>query len=164
MSINAHVMEWAAKWGIPRSALLELFDHSMSNDNPLAGMSEESVSQRIELHASKQGARLWRNNVGAYQDDNGNFVRYGLCNKSKQMNKKLKSSDFIGITPVTVTPQMVGGVVGIFTAVEAKKGDWKWSGSNHEIAQDAYIKLVQSLGGIGGFENGSGLFYREMGR
>ena len=150
------LLAWASKWGIPPAALTELFDHPVTS-TPLAGMSEAAVQQRVELAASKQGARLWRNNVGACEDQNGNHIRYGLANRSSQQNKHIKSSDLIGITPVRVVPSMVGGILGVFTAIECKHGGWNYKGDDHEQAQDRFLKLVQSLGGIAKFENGSTL-------
>jgi len=152
------LLTWASKWGIPPAALVELFDYEPTpTPTPLSGMSEAAVQQRVELAASKDGARLWRNNVGACLDQHGNMVRYGLANKSAQQNRHIKSSDLIGITPVRVLPNMVGGVLGVFTAIKCKNGSWKWKGDEHEQAQDRFLKLVQSLGGIARFENGSEL-------
>ena len=136
--------------------LIELLDVPVM-ETPLKGMSEAAVSQRVELDACKRGARLWRNNVGACEDSRGNFIRYGLMNKSKQQNKMIKSSDLIGITPITITEDMVGQTVGVFTAVEVKKGSWNYSGNEHELAQSRFLELVKALGGIAKFENGSGL-------
>jgi len=115
--------------------------------------SEQAVQQALQLKASKMGARLWRNNVGVLFDDRGVPIRYGLCNETSQENKNLKSSDLIGITPVTITPDMVGRTVGVFTAYECKKEGWYYTGNNREKAQLAFINLVQQLGGRGGFVN-----------
>ncbi len=114
--------------------------------------SEAAVQQQTQLTASKNGARMWRNNVGAYYDDQDVLRRYGLCNESKQMNELYKSSDLIGITPVVITADMVGQTVGIFTAYECKREGWKRSPNNkHEQAQENFINVVLSMGGIGGF-------------
>jgi len=150
------LLTWASKWGIPPAALTELFDYPVSA-TPLEGMSEAAVLQRVELAVSKRGGRVWRNNVGACTDEYGNHIRYGLANRSSQQNKHIKSSDLIGITPIRVVPSMVGGIVGIFTAIECKHGGWTYKGDDHEQAQDRFLKLVQSLGGIGEFENGTTL-------
>lgn len=152
MNIN----EWAIKWNIPLEALSDL----LNEPNPEVihpGMSEASVQQRVRLAGSKKGMRLWRNNVGAYKDEYGNFIRYGLANESKEMNKKIKSSDLIGITPHVMRDCDVGKTVGIFTAIEVKGGDWKYKGNDHEKAQAFFIKVVASLGGIGGFANSEGI-------
>jgi ribosomal protein S19 len=36
----------------------------------------------------------------------------------------MKSVDYIGITTITITQQMVGQKIGVFTAVETKRDDW----------------------------------------
>ncbi len=113
--------------------------------------SEEGVSKRVRVKEASDGNILFRNNVGAMQGDNGRVIRYGLANDSKQMNAKFKSSDLIGITPVTVSQFMVGQVLGVFTAVECKKPGWKYTGTDHEQAQLKFIELVISKGGLGRF-------------
>lgn len=119
----------------------------------MSGMSEASIQQRLRLWASKRGVRLWRNNVGVLKDERGVPVRYGLANESKAMNQNIKSSDLIGITPVTVTPDMVGKTLGVFTAYECKAEDWSYRANKREIAQLKWLELVQSLGGIAQFIN-----------
>ena len=147
------VQEWAIRWGVSQQALDELFSHDESYSVVHDGMSETSVQQRVRLEGSKRGMRLWRNNVGAHKDKYGNFIRYGLANESKEMNKKIKSSDLIGITPYRVSVRDVGTILGVFTAVEVKQGDWKFKGDDHELAQQNFINLVRSMGGFATFAN-----------
>jgi len=115
--------------------------------------TETEVQNDVLLVTSKQGSRMWRNNVGVAKRADGTPVRYGLANVTKAMNKNLKSSDLIGITPTIITQEMVGLTVGVFTAIECKKGDWKYTNTEREIAQDRYINLVKSLGGYACFCN-----------
>ena len=125
-----------------------------------AGVSEAAVQQNLRLEASKRGIRLWRNNVGACQDENDRHIRYGLANDSQKMNKVIKSSDLIGITPHLVMPGDVGNVHGIFTSVEAKKADWEFGRAKigeqaeREAAQLAWLQLVVALGGRAMFATG----------
>ena len=65
----------------------------------------------LSLVAMSDYATMFRNNVGALQAPNGAYVRYGLCRGS---------ADTIGWTSVTVTPDMVGSTVAVFTSVEIK--------------------------------------------
>ncbi len=117
--------------------------------------SEAKVQQDAQLEASYGGGRLWRNNSGAYLDRRGVQVRYGLGNVSKKVNKRVKSSDLIGITPVRIVPAMVGKVVGVFTAVECKKQGWKFNPKNDdEVAQEHFHDIVRGLGGLAKFEAG----------
>lgn len=54
-------------------------------------------------------------------------------------------SDLIGITPVTVTEQMVGHVVGVFVAIENKSDTGESSPE-----QKTFIKNIKSVGGRAG--------------
>lgn len=148
--------EWARAWNIPQDALRDLQRRTTHTEDVLPkGSGEARAQQEARLRASRGGARLWRNNVGAWRDpEAGTLVRYGLCNESKAMNEQFKSSDLIGITPVVVPHTWVGYTVGIFTAIEMKEPGWKWSGKGREVAQRRYIDLVQSLGGYGYFSTG----------
>lgn len=111
-------------------------------------MKEGEVSRLIRLEASRKRVYLWRNNVGATYTRNGSFLRYGLANESKEMNRKLKSGDLIGIRPIVIEQWMVGGVIGQFVSRECKKSNWKESKTSpREIAQRAWRDLIIRLGG-----------------
>lgn len=115
-------------------------------------MLESAVQQRVRLELARTGALVWRNNVGACEDKTGRIIRYGICNESAQMNRSLASSDLIGITPIVVTPEMVGKTLGVFTAAECKHSDWHLTpGDKRAQAQLRFIDLVRSVGGIAGF-------------
>lgn len=116
-------------------------------------MTESALQARIRQIYSERGWRLWRNNVGAFKTTDGGFVRYGLCNDSAAMNKRLKSSDLVGIRPVTVTDAMVGKIIGQFVAIECKHPGWQYKGTDRERAQLRFLDLILSLGGYGRFES-----------
>ncbi len=150
---------WAIKHGVSFEALTELraLMTGVSTEPPqVPGESEAAVQNRIRLEASRKGLRIWRNNVGAMMDDNGNFIRYGLCNDSKQMNQLIKSSDLVGIRPVTITQNHVGQVIGQFVAREVKAANWHYTGSKREEAQLRFLELVIALGGDAQFANREG--------
>lgn len=154
-----NLLQWAAKWGIPYEAIYDLrreFGTVDTDPAPIRGASEAAVQNNVRLEASRKGLRLWRNNVGACMDDAGNFIRYGLANDSKKMNDLIKSSDLIGIRPVTVTQDHVGLIIGQFVAREVKSGDWSYSGTDRERAQLRFLELVASLGGDAAFAVGEG--------
>ncbi len=116
-------------------------------------MSEQGAQNRVRWEAAQLGMPLWRNNSGAFKDDRGQMVRFGLGNDSPRLNKLWKSSDLIGIVPVTIQPHHVGRLAGIFAAVEMKDPA-TWRGepkSEHETAQANFIATVQQYGGVGGF-------------
>lgn len=114
-------------------------------------MSESKQQSLIRLAASKRGILLFRNNVGALLDNRGIPVRYGLANESKAMNKKIKSSDLIGIRPVVITEDMVGQTIGQFVSIEMKTEDWKYTGNERELAQNAWLDLINKHGGFAFF-------------
>ena len=97
---------------------------------------------------------IWRNNSGACYDDTGRMIRYGLGNDSAQINREIKSSDLIGITPVLITPAMYGQILGVFTAYECKPSDWKFRPSDDRArAQLKFHDIVRNAGGYAGFVN-----------
>jgi len=155
--MNNQIQQWAIKYGIPPLAYHELVRILKEPSGPISltkqpEQSEAAVQQKVTLSWSQMGGILWRNNVGVASDMSGRPVRYGLANLSKRMNEQVKSSDLIGVTPVLVTADMVGRVVGVFTAPECKHGGWRWGeDKRREVPQNAYHEIVRSLGGIAGF-------------
>ena len=147
-----NIYEWAMRWGVPEAAVNELIcdlrctddllDRDQARDN-----GETWAQQNVRVDAAEDGARLWRNNVGGAYTQDGGFVRYGLCNDSKRMNTRIKSSDLVGIRPVTIGPEHLGRVLGQFVAREVKKPGWVFKGTAREVAQERFLKLVLSLGG-----------------
>ncbi len=133
------------------------------------GHSEEWAQAQDRMAAARAGGLLWRNNVGALKTKEAHVcpackfpfevvrppLRWGVCNDSSKLNKKLKSSDLIGIKPLLITAAHVGTVVGQFAAVEEKKPGWKWSGNAREQAQAAYGALVMKAGGHFEFSTGA---------
>lgn len=106
-----------------------------------APVTEAEVQQAVRLRAPLIGWCLWRNNSGAFEDKSGRWVRYGLANESKALNKKLKSSDLIGFDNM-----------GFFTAVECKHSLWVFNPNDeHEVAQLEFINHVRNGGGRAGF-------------
>lgn len=157
-----NLAQWGIKWGVPIEAVQDLrrefglvnTDSFPSNNTE----SETAVQTRIRLEASKKGCRLWRNNVGAFD---ARFppspgTRWGLCNETKAMNENIKSSDLIGVRPLLITQNHVGGIVGQFIAREVKAANWSYSGTQREEAQLNFLNLVASMGGDAAFANREG--------
>jgi len=109
----------------------------------------------VRFQAANQGVTLWRNNVGVAEDSSGNVFRYGLCNDSKKINERFKSSDLIGFRPLMIQPSMVNRVIAQFVAVECKSGDWKFKGTDREKAQQNFLDVVTGGGGVGAFSTGN---------
>lgn len=117
-------------------------------------MIEQDIQNSIRIEASTYGSHLLRNNSGAAIDQKtGRPVRFGLGNDSKQINKVRKSSDLIGVTPYIVRPQDVGKLIGVFTAVEAKRSGWHYTNTPEQIAQLNFINIITECGGLAGFAN-----------
>lgn len=136
-------------------AAKELFESLNLNPlTPLPDASEAAIQVNVRLAASKAKWAVWRNNTGVLQDERGVPVRFGLCNDSKQLNARYKSSDLIGLRPVLITQEMVGKVIGQFVAREVKHGGWHYKATEREKAQAAFLALVNSMGGDGKFTTG----------
>jgi len=153
--------QWAIKWGVPFEAIEDLRrEFGIVNTDPEPGqdLKPEAVVQNIvRAEGSSKGLRLWRNNSGVAMDENGDrTVRYGLCNDSKKINKKIKSSDLIGIRPRFIMPADVGTVLGQFVARECKPTGWTYRSTEREVAQLKFLELVASLGGDASFAIGEG--------
>lgn len=143
--------QWAQRWGVPSLAVADLVAMLGVASEPQSkytdAQSEQGVQARERLVASRAGGRLWRNNSGAFQDTHGSWIRYGLCNDSKRVNRSIKSADLIGIMPIVITQTMVGTIVGQFVAREVKSPGWKYTGTDREEAQRNFLTLVTALGG-----------------
>lgn len=131
-------VEWLARFPEAAAALREM---TVQTGGAASG-SEAAIQAAIRIEAARRGQYLTRNNKGALKDSNGRFVRFGLANGSKQESDTFASADLIGIYPVTVTPDMVGSVIGQFYSVEVKK-----PGGRVAKAQENWAALVTARGG-----------------
>ena len=132
------------------------------------GRSEDWVQSNLRMAAAREGAVMWRNNVGATKTKETHVcpscrfkfevmkppLRWGLCNDSSKLNACLKSSDLVGVVPRVISSSDVGKTLGQFAAIEAKRPSWQWKGDKHEHAQAAYGSLVMSKGGLFTFSTG----------
>ncbi len=100
--------------------------------------AETDIQQRIRLAVgTRSDLRLFRNNTGTLPDPRtGRPVQFGLARGS---------ADLIGWRTVTITPEMVGQRVAIFTSIEVK------TITGHLTpAQQAWMGTVRTAGGIAG--------------
>ena len=99
-------------------------------------MSNEAyVQNKIRLAVGSGNVRLFRNNTGALLDLKGRLVKFGLCKGS---------SDLIGFKTITITPDMVGQKVAVFSAIEVKdKG-------KATVEQKNFINIIKKAGGFAG--------------
>ena len=118
-------------------------------------MSDHAFLTRILLACSRGPVRLFRNVVGqGWVGQSRRFSQSGsvvvqpgdvLIRKARPLHAGLflGSSDLIGWQSVTVTPEMVGTRLAIFTALEAKEGTGRLSPE-----QRAFLAAVAEAGGI----------------
>lgn len=143
--------QWAAKWAhfAPAGMLDDLAQALADRPAPTSEVSggEAAVVAMVRLEAAQRGMLLWRNNNGAGFMKDGRFIRWGLANDSAALNAVCKSSDLIGI-----------GRHGQFVARECKAPGWKFTGTPREIAQRAFINIVNSHGGDAAFVTSEGSF------
>jgi len=98
--------------------------------------SEQTIQQHIRLACSSGNCRLFRNNTGTLKDANGRPVQFGLCKGS---------ADLIGWTTRTVTQDMVGTQVAVFTSIEVKTPTGRL-----RPEQRQWLDAVQVAGGVAG--------------
>jgi hypothetical protein len=99
-------------------------------------VSEQSIQQHIRLACSTGDCRLFRNNTGTLRDQHGRPVQFGLCKGS---------ADLIGWRSITITSDMVGQKIAVFTSVEVKS-----SSGRVKPEQKQWLDAVQAAGGIAG--------------
>ena len=99
---------------------------------------ETTLQQQIRLAlGTRPDLRLFRNNTGTLPDPRtGRPVQFGLAKGS---------ADLIGLRTVTITPDMVGQQVAVFTSIEVKTPKGRPT-----AAQQNWLNMVRSLGGIAG--------------
>ena len=96
--------------------------------------SDQTIQQHIRLACSKGDCRLFRNNTGTLRDQNGRPVQFGLCKGS---------ADLIGWTSRTITEEMVGQKIAVFTSIEVKS-----TSGRVKPQQQQWLAAVQAAGGI----------------
>jgi hypothetical protein len=99
-------------------------------------VSEQQIQQHIRLTCSTGATRLFRNNTGTLRDQHGRPVSFGLAKGS---------ADLIGWRTVTITPEMVGTQVAVFTSIEVKTPTGRV-----KPEQQQWLDAVQAAGGIAG--------------
>ena len=98
--------------------------------------SEQTIQQQIRLACSAGNARLFRNNTGVLRDQHGRPVQFGLAKGS---------ADLIGWTTRTITADMVGQRIAVFTSIEVKTATGRL-----RPEQQQWLEAVQAAGGIAG--------------
>ena len=99
---------------------------------------ETKIQQEIRLGlGTREDVRLFRNQVGQLPDPRtGRPVQFGLAKGS---------ADLVGWKTVTITPDMVGQEVAVFTSLEIKTPKGRAT-----AYQQAWMNCVERAGGIAG--------------
>lgn len=134
-------------------------------------LSEQAVQQATLYQAPKEGMFLGRNNSGAFTANISlppgvpktaqnilaaikkkyQGLRWGWNNTSQKFSEVFKSPDLIGWTEITITPNMVGKKIAVFTGLEVKHPGFKMSTNKHVLAQKNCLDKIESSNGIGSF-------------
>jgi hypothetical protein len=109
-----------------------------SNAHDSVANAETTLQQEIRLAlGTRPDLRLYRNNCGSLPDPrSGRLVTFGLARGS---------ADLIGWRTITVTPEMVGTRLAVFTSIEVKTPTGRI-----RPEQQAWLATVQGAGGIAG--------------
>ena len=100
--------------------------------------SEQTIQQHIRLACSNGPVRLWRNNVGRLPNPRTEqWVDYGVGGKG--------AGDLLGWRTITITPEMVGQRVAVFTSIEVKS-----TTGRVRQEQQQWLDAVTAAGGIAG--------------
>jgi hypothetical protein len=100
--------------------------------------AETDLQQRIRLAlGTRSDLRLFRNQVGQLPDPRtGRPVQFGLARGS---------ADLVGWRSITITPDMVGQQLAVFTSIEVKTPTGRVRPEQH-----AWQRTVSAAGGIAG--------------
>lgn len=110
-------------------------------------MSEGDLMRRLQIAATRLGARLFRQNTGLAWVGDVRRNRDGslTIRNPRPFRAGVRGmSDLGGWMPVTVTPEMVGKTVAVYVQIEVK------AGTDTTDEQEAWIAVVNKSGGRAG--------------
>ena len=113
-------------------------------------MNESNIMRRQLVRLSQlPGVRAWRINVGfAWVGEvAGKTAEFITLRNYRPFKTGVPPgfSDIVGLRSITVTQDMVGAKLAVFTVIESKTSKGKTAS-----AQDSFLSMVKSLGGIAG--------------
>lgn len=116
---------------------------------------EAKAKDNVLLRANQWKARLFKNNTGVAYTESGRPVFFGLGNEGKKTTEDIRTPDDVGWTEVTITPEMVGKKIAVFTCIDSKKLGFvvknNYTKGTREYGQNKFFDIVKNANGIAGF-------------
>lgn len=116
---------------------------------------EAKAKESVLLRANQWRSRLFKNNSGVAFTEGGRPVFFGLGNEGKKGDNDIRTPDDVGWTEVTITPEMVGNTVAVFTCIDSKKLGFTvkdhYTKGTREYGQNKFFQQVIKSNGIAGF-------------
>ena len=99
--------------------------------------SESEILYEIRRDLGREPSlRLFRNNCGAFRDQTGRCVQYGLAPGSP---------DLVGLQTLTITQDLVGRAVALFVGLECKSAHGRTSEE-----QQSFLAMLAERGAVSG--------------
>ncbi len=98
-------------------------------------MAEAEIKNDIIVTLSHGPVRLFRMQVGEFQLKDGRWIASG----------RKGMADLLGWTTITITPDMVGKKIAVYTSIEVKSRTGRW-----REGQPEWMQCVADAGGIAG--------------
>ena len=129
-------------------------------------MLEKNIRNSIILSSAVYNITLFNNPVGTAWAGKYNPATHSvIAPRAIKYGLAVGSSDLIGITPIEITPDMVGKTIGVFTGVEVKldkNGKYKETAEQKKFGKfiernGGFYILADSFGDIKNFFDNKGL-------
>ena len=116
---------------------------------------ETKAKENVLLRAAQWKSKLFKNNTGVAYTQDGRPVFFGLGNEGKKTADDIRTPDDVGWTKITVTPDMVGKEIAVFTCIDSKRLGFtvksNYTKGTREYGQNKFFEIVKRDGGIAGF-------------
>ena len=109
---------------------------------PRGKQPESASNDAVKQWANLRNGVLYRNRRGMFELPNGTKLPYGLGPNGY--------GDNVGYLTITITPDLVGRKVAVFSMIECKRADKALKDPSEYGDQFKYIEEVRDAGGIAG--------------
>ena len=86
------------------------------------GSKETNIMNACMVALSEAGCLVWRQNTGAYQDQSGRLIRYGLCPGSGDIVGLCEDGKFLSVEVKTKTGRVSPAQEAFIAAVRRRGG------------------------------------------